>query len=302
MSRMLVTGGTGFIGSNLALTLESQGHTVVVADLTTEGRAANLQGFRGEVIAMDAALPWKIPGKFDAVFHQAALTDPRYSNDEEILHKNTTGFEEAIRFSRAQGARLIYASTAGLYGHGPVPMREDQEVELLTAYGRSKWLMDERARRLFEETPVGLVGLRYFNVFGPREAGKGRPASMIYHLGKQIRETGEARIFEFGEQVRDHIYVKDAVTANLCAWQAPRSGIFNVGTGIGTSFKDLVTVLNRVLGTKAPTVYFKMPYDPATYQANTIAETSQAVRGLGFQSRFSLEAGITDYFKWLGWI
>lgn len=297
---MLVTGGTGFIGSNLSLTLEKLGHHVLAADLNVTGQAPNLKGFQGEVLAFDTAKPWQVEGPIDAVFHQAALTDPRYHDDQEIFQKNVTGFQHAIRFALAKKARLIYASTAGLYGNGPVPMQEDQKKVCLTAYGRSKWEMDQIAEPLFSQLPI--VGLRYFNVFGPRETGKGRPASMIYHLGKQIRETGRARIFEFGLQVRDHIYVKDVVTVNLSALQSSKSGVFNVGTGIGTSFNALVATLNEVLGTDAPIEFFKMPYAPETYQVNTVADTTRAKTEFNFSAEWDLKEAIRDYFHFLGWL
>lgn len=300
MSRVLVTGGTGFIGSAICWELERLGHDVVASDLDTTKQKANLEGFKGQIVNADASRPWKFEGHFDVVLHQAALTDPRYHDDQEIVEKNVSGFEHCLAFCREKGAQLVYASTAGLYGNGPTPMKEDQPKEVLTAYGKSKLMMDEMAESEGKRYPV--VGLRYFNVFGMREAGKGRPASMIYHLGKQIRETGTARIFEFGEQKRDHIYVKDAVTANLKAWQSGKSGVFNVGTGRGTDFNELVEILNDVLKTKAKVEYFKMPYDPKTYQDNTVADVRLAEKTIGFKAAYALKDGITDYFRWLNWI
>jgi ADP-L-glycero-D-manno-heptose 6-epimerase len=267
-----------------------------VADHHPETGRASLEGFRGEIRAVDVAEKIEIPGRFDTVFHQAAITDPRHADDEETLQKNLTGFENVVSFCLGMGARLIYASTAGLYGNGPLPMREDQELEILTAYGESKRQIDSRAETLFERLPI--VGLRYFNVFGPREAHKGRPASMILHLAGQIRQSGRARLFKHGEQRRDFIYVKDVVQANLNALSAP-SGIYNVGTGVGTTFNDLVAALTDVLGTRATIEYFDMPFDPATYQHHTVADTRLARERLGFKASWALRPAIADYLQWM---
>jgi ADP-L-glycero-D-manno-heptose 6-epimerase len=180
-------------------------------------------------------------------------------------------------------------------------MKEDQEKEILSAYGKSKLEMDNMAEKLFNK--MHIVGLRYFNVFGPRELYKGRPASMVYHLGKQIRAGKNPRLFKFGEQKRDHIYVKDAVDATIKAIDA-KSGIYNVGTGIATTFNNLTKTLNEVMGKALETEYFDMPYDPKTYQSNTQADTAKAEKFLNFKAKWSLKEGIKDYFNWLnknGW-
>lgn len=296
MARMLVTGGAGFIGANLAFELEALGHDVVVVDRELAGKEPVLRGFRGLVVEADVTGPLEIPGKFEVVFHQASLTDPRYEDDRQMLEQNVRGFDRVLRLCESHGARLVYASTAGLYGNGPVPMKEDQPKQILTAYAESKLRMDEMAERWATHLPV--VGLRYFNVFGPREAHKGRPASMVLHLARQMRRGERPRLFKWGEHRRDFVYVKDVVEANLQAMHAP-SGVFNVGTGIGTTFNELVAVLNDVLGTSHPIEYFDMPFAAETYQANTVADVSAAEKLLGFKAHWKLKEAVADYLDWL---
>ena len=299
--KCLVTGGAGFIGSNLALELEKQGHEVVVVDNFLTGNKDNLKGFDGKIIEIDVADNFDLNENFDVIFHEAAITDPRYPNDEETYNKNLQGFKNIIELAKKNNAKLIYASTASLYGNGPTPMKEDQEKEILSAYGKSKLEMDNIASKLFDK--MHIVGLRYFNVFGPREKYKNRAASMIYHLGKQIKSGKRPRIFKFGEQIRDHIYVKDAVNAAITAVNA-KSGIYNVGTGIATTFNVLIKALNEVLGKNFEPEYFDMPYDPKTYQSNTQADTTKAENVLGFKAKWPLKDGIKDYFNFLdenGW-
>ena len=294
--KCLVTGGAGFIGSNLALELEKQSHAVIVVDNLFTGTKDNLKGFKGKFIQADISKPFKIEEKFDMIFHEAAITDPRFEDDKETIRQNVDGFKNIIALAQKNNAKLIYASSASLYGNGAVPMKESQKKQLLSAYARSKLMMDEIAETLFKK--MHIVGLRYFNVFGPREQHKGRPASMIFHLAKQIKEKDKVRLFKFGEQKRDHIYVKDAVDATIKAADA-ESGIYNVGTGIATSFNEVVKTLNKVLGKNAPIEYFDNPYKEDTYQANTQADTEKAEKFLKFRAKYSFEDGVKDYMRFL---
>jgi len=298
----LVTGGAGFIGSNLALELEKQGHEVVIADNFLTGNKNNLNRFKGKFIEIDVAENIKLNDKIDVIFHEAAITDPRHPNEEDTYNKNILGFKNIIQLAQKNNAKLIYASTAGLYGNGPVPMKEDQKKDILSAYGKSKLEMDGIAATLFDK--MHIVGLRYFNVFGQREVYKNRAASMIYHLGKQIKAGKNPRIFKSGEQIRDHIYVKDVVDATIKAVDVKKSSIVNIGTGIGTTFNELVKILNGVLGKNFEPEYFDMPYDPKTYQSNTQADITKAQNILHFKAKWSLKEGIKDYLSWLdknGW-
>ena len=201
-----------------------------------------------------------------------------------------------IQLAKKNHAKLIYASTANLYGNGPVPMKEEQKKEIITAYGKSKLEMDKIAETLKDK--MHIVGLRYLNVFGPREEHKGRPASMILHLAKQMKANKSPKIFKHGEQKRDHIYVKDAVEATIKAIDA-KSGVYNVGTGIATDFNQLIKVLNEVLGTNLEPEYFDSPYDPKTYQANTQADTTLAEQQLKWKAKYQLKEGIKDYMEWI---
>jgi ADP-L-glycero-D-manno-heptose 6-epimerase len=296
MAKALVTGGAGFIGSNLALELENQGYEVTVADNLFSGTKENISGFKGKFIQLDVSKPFELKEKFDVIFHQAAITDPRFGNDNEMIRSNIEGFKSIIDLAIKNNAKLIYASSGSVYGNGKIPMKEDQEKDILSAYAKSKLAMDDTASGYFGK--MHIVGLRYFNVFGPREAHKGRPASMVYHLSQQIKAGKNPRIFKFGEQKRDHIHVKDAVDATIMAVKAKKSGVYNVGTGTATTFNDLIKHLNKALGTDSKPEYFDNPYGK-TYQANTQAETSNAVKFLGFKSKWKLQDAVKDYMGWI---
>ena len=292
----LVTGGAGFIGSNLAKELEKQGHNVIIADNLLTGTKDNLKGFKGKFLNIDVSKPFEMDEHLDIIFHEAAITDPRFKDDDEMLRANLEGFKNIINLAKKNNAKLVYASTANLYGNKKTPMEEEQEKELISAYGKSKLEMDNITKQLQDK--MHIVGLRYFNVFGPGESFKGRAASMIYHLSNQMKENKNPKIFKHGEQKRDHIYVKDIVTATIKAAQAP-SGIYNVGTGIATNFNELINILNEVLKTNLEPEYFDSPYNMKTYQSDTQADTTLAEKQLKFKAEYDLKKGIKDYMRYL---
>jgi ADP-L-glycero-D-manno-heptose 6-epimerase len=142
-----------------------------------------------------------------------------------------------------------------------------------------------------------IIGLRYFNVYGPREAHKGIPASMVYRLAQQMKAGQRPRIFKHGEQKRDFVYVKDIVEGSILALEAKESGIYNLGCGQARSFNELVGILNKCLGTKLPPDYIDNPH--AHYQNFTEADLERVRSALGYQPQFPLEDGVRDYMKWL---
>ncbi|MFH0908049.1 MAG: NAD-dependent epimerase/dehydratase family protein [bacterium] len=291
--KCLVTGAAGFVGSNLAIKLQELGHDVTALDNFSTGNRAHLAAFEGRVLEANVADAIPPSGHYyDVIFHQAAITDPRYEKSSELLSQNLAGFSRMLALAKAQGARLIYASTASLYGNGPAPQSEDQQKDITSSYALSKLIGDEMASHHFRD--MAIVGLRYFNVFGPHEEFKGRAASMVFHLAQQMLAKRRPRIYRFGEQKRDHVYVKDCVAANLKALDAP-SGVYNVGTGEATTFNELVAILNRCLGTSYEPEWLDMPHDPATYQMNTQADRTRAKRLLKFETAYSTPDGIADY-------
>jgi ADP-L-glycero-D-manno-heptose 6-epimerase len=158
--------------------------------------------------------------------------------------------------------------------------------------------MDNIARHAAAESPDWIIiGLRYFNVYGPREAHKGVPASMVYHLAKQMKAGQRPRIFKHGEQKRDFVYVKDIVEGSILALDASESGIYNLGTGQARSFNELVDILNKCLGTNFQPDYIDNPH--AHYQNFTQADLTNARNALGYKPRFPLEDGVRDYMQWL---
>ena len=292
--KILITGGAGFIGSNLALTLQKDNDITVVDNLLS-GDTKNLEGFKGNLI-IDDITSMNLLKSFkdiDVIFHQAAITDTTVSDEKKMMEVNLGGFKRILDFVLREKATLVYASSAGVYGSGSCPMKEDQKPSPQNAYARSKLLMDELALR--HKGEIKVVGLRYFNVYGPRERYKKKAASMIYQLAQQMKANKNPRIFKYGEQSRDFVYVKDVVDATIKTIRAKESGIVNVGTGVATTFNRIIKILNEVLGTSYEPEYFDNPY--SFYQNETRADIKRAEELLGFKARYSIEEGIKDYFK-----
>jgi ADP-L-glycero-D-manno-heptose 6-epimerase len=299
-----LTGGAGFIGSNLTLALQEKIPNVrlTVIDDFRSGDFKNLKGYRGDFVAANlATLDWREQfgdEKFDAIFHLASITDTTNHDQFEQVHDNVESFRRLLNFARPTRTRVVYASSASTYGPASEASVESNGAAPANIYAFSKTVMDNIAmREAMDATEWIVIGLRYFNVYGPREAHKGVPASMIYHLSKQMKAGQRPRIFKQGEQKRDFVYVKDVVEGSILALEATKSGIYNLGCGQARSFNELIDVLNKCLGTKLQPDYIDNPH--AHYQNFTEADLRKVREGLGYQPQFPLEAGVRDYMKWL---
>jgi ADP-L-glycero-D-manno-heptose 6-epimerase len=291
--RVLVTGGTGFIGSNLVLRLLDEGHEVLITGHDAEQK---IPGFRGKYLQPSLiGIDWDAIGGVNVLFHQAAINDTTLLDEQEMIRANADASIELFRRVIDAGCRrIVYASSTAIYGDAPAPYREDAPARPLNPYARSKIELEERASRLAGENPeVVLVGLRYCNVYGPREQHKGSRASMIYQLAAQMRR-GNPRLFKYGEQKRDYLYVEDAVQANLLAAEAKQSCVVNCGSGAAVAFNDLVGLLNQTLGLTRKPEYIENPYADR-YQSHTECDMTLAREMLGFEPAFDVRKGIEAY-------
>ena len=236
--------------------------------------------------------------KFDAIFHLASITDTTLHDQFVQTHDNVESFRRLLNFARPNKTRVIYASSGATYGAVSEASVETNGAAPANIYAFSKVIMDNLANRAANEVSGWIIiGLRYFNVYGPRETHKGAPASMVFHLSRQMKAGQRPRIFKHGDQKRDFVYVKDVVDGSIRALEAKQSGIYNLGTGQARSFNELVDVLNCSLGTDFKPDYIENPH--AHYQNFTQADLTSVRQGLGYEPRFTLETGVADYMKWL---
>lgn len=309
---ILITGGAGFIGSNLAFYLQDNFPTskIIVFDcfrnnetfhngsLRSFGHFKNLIGFKGQIICgnINAQDDLALLNKYniDFIFHHAAISDTRVYDQEVIMKTNVNSFYDLLALAKKNNSVMIYASSAATYGNLPSPQVIGKESPE-NPYGHSKYAMDQIALRFSDDNPgLTIIGLRYFNVYGPREFYKGKTSSMIIQLGHQILDDKAPRLFDKSSQIfRDFIYIDDAIQANIKACSSSRNGQYNVATGISRSFQEVADILQKELNTSLGTEYFDNPY--RDYQMNTRADISDSEKYLNFKPKFTLEMGIKAY-------
>ncbi|ACG56922.1 ADP-L-glycero-D-manno-heptose-6-epimerase [Hydrogenobaculum sp. Y04AAS1] len=305
MRKFLITGGSGFIGSRIALRLQElyPKAYILVVDNFSSGYFKTLYGFKGDVIegAIEDKDLWEYLKKeyasFEAVFHNGAITDTTILDQKFMMDVNTNSMKYIIDACIKWDAKLIYASSAGVYGNTEAPMREDRGLIPENVYGFSKLMADNLVKNKMEEYPsFRAVGFRYFNVYGMGEQYKGKTASMIYQLAMQMKSGKNPRLFKYGEQKRDFVYIEDVLQANIKALERyDASGIFNVGYGKARSFNDIVEILNHLMGANYEIEYFDCPYE--FYQNYTEADISAIKEKLGYEPKYDLESGIEHYLK-----
>ncbi|MCF1182788.1 ADP-glyceromanno-heptose 6-epimerase [Marichromatium gracile] len=307
---VLVTGGAGFIGSNVALHLQRHhpGCRVVVVDCfgaaadapgpRAFGHYLNLIDFAGELICGDLTEPRDLARlqrlRYDLILHFAAVSDTRVYDQAAILRANVNVFADLLRLAARRGADLVYASSAATYGAAPAPQRIGHEAPD-TPYGFSKLKMDQMAARFRQEHPgLAVAGLRFFNVYGPREYFKGTTASMVLQLGHQLLAGRAPRLFHGSEHIlRDFVHVEDVVRAVLAAAAGRVSGVFNVGSGRAESFARVLELLQQGLGTALPIDYIDNPHH--AYQTHTRAELETTRAALGYAPEYDLARGVAAY-------
>jgi len=320
MTYYIVTGAAGFIGSKIVEGLNRRGVTEIIA-VDNLAQADKFKNLAGCEIAdyMDQAELFSrlesLEGSVEAILHQGACSDTMESDGRYMMQNNYSYSRHLLDWCQDEEIPLLYASSASVYGSGP-NYREGRDCERpLNVYGYSKFLFDQHVRLRLPEANAQIVGLRYFNVYGPNETHKGRMASVALHAYQQLKSEGKVRLFvgsdgyRDGEQRRDFIYVDDVVAVNL--WFLERrgvSGIFNCGTGRAQTFNRLaVAVINTVNGTQdtlhdvvAKGLIQYVPFPDklvGKYQSFTEADLTQ-LRAAGYPGEFmSVEQGVVAYMK-----
>lgn len=330
----IVTGGCGFIGSNVVAELQRRvpgAHVIVIDSMRTGSFECLVNAcerhsdtFQGEVLGQsirDVFWPELLDRhEPEAVFHLGAITDTTVEDEAEMIEENAgETWPAMIESCVERDIPLVYASSAATYGtpqetHAKTPFPESSAGKPNNVYGFSKWLMEQAHARVTRECESAglkkpwIVGLRYFNVFGPGESHKGKMASMALQLTSQILDGGRPRLFEHGEQARDQVSVHDIVGITLAGAglgdrKDPEPGVYNAGFGRSTSFEEVASAVRRGLGIadeERPTEFIPMPANIRRfYQDFTCADMSRAEAGLGFKPSHDPAEAVSTYARWL---
>lgn len=311
---IIVTGGAGFVGSNIIAQLNARGETnILVVDHLKNGRKmhnlADLDIYdymdREDFIA--AIKSGQSFGDVEAVFHQGACSATTEWDGQFIMRNNFEYSKDVLHWCQKIKARFFYASSASVYGMGENGFREERQCEHpINMYAYSKFQFDQYFRKVYTQLTSQVVGFRYFNVYGPRESHKGSMSSTPFHFNNQILKNGCAKLFagidgyENGEQQRDFVYVDDCVAVNLWFFDHPdKTGIFNLGTGRAQTFNDIVNAVIKFHG-RGEIEYIDFPdHLKGAYQSYTQADISR-LRQAGYDRPFhSVEEGVAKYLAWL---
>jgi UDP-glucose 4-epimerase len=272
--KFVVTGGAGFIGSNIVKQLLKQNHTPIVIDNLCRGKierisSPDIEFHKVDIRNIDQLK--KILKNSDGVFHQAALTDVQesFTKQEEYNDVNVKGTENIFKIAKEFNLKVVYASSSSVYGNPKkIPITENSKRDPINPYGKTK-LDDEVIAEKYSKDNVSIIGLRYFNVYGKGQTGS--YAGVITKFINKLKENKDPIIFGSGIQVRDFIFVEDVAFANISAMKSNvNNGFFNIGTGITTSIKQLAEIMIDLSNLKLEIQYEKaLDGDVNNSQANT---------------------------------
>jgi UDP-glucose 4-epimerase len=298
--KALVTGGAGFIGSNLVEELVRRGEEVVIVDDFSTGSKENLKSVLGDVKIIRSTcseiLKLKLP-KIKSIFHLGIpSSSPMYRENPFLVGEAINGFMSVLELAKRNESKVVYASTSSLYRDCPVPHREDVSAEPFDYYTEARIAMERIARVYWELRGVSSVGMRFFSVYGPHEKFKGKYANNISQFLWAMREGRPPEIYGDGEQTRDFVHVKDVVKACIKAAESDlECEVVNVGTGKETSFNRIVELLNKALGRSIEPKYTPNPIK--NYVSRTLADLTKARKLLGYEPSISLEEGIESLVR-----
>jgi UDP-glucose 4-epimerase len=300
---ILVTGGAGFIGSNLVEDLLAAGKKVVVLDNMDTGSTSNLKDLDGdlELIEGSCADAPKFNLKPEAIYHLGIpSSSPMYKKNPFLVGEAINGTIAVFELARSAKCRVVYASSSSLYSGLTPPHREDMSIQVTDYYTEARLAIERTAelyKRLFD---VPSAGMRFFSVYGPKEEAKKQYANMVSQFLWEIMKGRAPVIYGDGNQTRDFTFVKDVVRALMLAMNSDYHGILNVGTGAAYSFNEVIDlinegIVNEGIGSGIKPKYVENPIK--NYVSHTLADTSKTKEILGFEARCTLSDGIRSLIK-----
>jgi len=290
--KILITGGAGFVGSNLVQELVDQNKIVVLDNMHT-GAVPNINGFidKVELKAMDTEDIFEVDFAPDYIFHLGMYSStPMYKENRYLVSKVVNGTMHVLEFAKRHNSKVVLASSSSIYNGHPVPQNEEMVPKITDFYTEAR-LYAERLTELYTRIfNLKAVCLRFFSVYGPGEKSKGRYANLVSQFMWDLEEGRKPTIYGDGTQSRDFIYVKDVVRACILAAEADRIGIYNVGTGTSLTINEMLEKVMYHVGKRAEPVHISIPI--GNYVMHTQADTAKATRELGFTAKYALDDGL----------
>lgn len=297
---ILVTGGLGFIGSNLVERLVKEGHNVTILDNGHTGKQENINSVKDNVtiVSKSTGNISEIDQKIDVIFHQGVYSSsPMY---KENRHLTATVLDEMIsvlEYAKEHGCKVVFASSSSLYNGNNPPHKEDMDIKITDFYTEGRYAMERVANLYHQFYGVKVIGLRYFSIYGPHEKSKANYANLITQFLWSIQKDEAPVIYGDGNQERDFVYVDDVVEANVLAMKSDvEFGIYNVGTGSSVTLNSMFKLLTEKTGKNIEAKYIENKIK--NYVPKTQADTSKAESEIGFKAKISLEDGIDKIIKY----
>lgn len=294
----LVTGGAGFIGSNLVEDLLQAGEDVVVLDNMHTGSLENLAGLEGRLELIEGSCNdlSRLDIHPQRIYHLGIpSSSPMYRKNPYLVGEAINGFVSVFELARRSGSRVVYASSSSLYSGLIPPHREDMVIQVTDYYTEARLAMERMAELYQILYGIRSVGLRFFSVYGPKEEAKKHYANMVTQFLWEMKAGRRPLVYGDGTQTRDFTFVLDVVRAMRLAMNSDYHGILNVGTGESYSFNETIELLNHKMDLFLEAQYTENPIK--NYVMHTRSDTSKAERMIGFRSRFSLKEGIEEMIR-----
>ncbi len=287
---IVVTGGLGFIGKNLIQKLKDNFNDKIIV---VDKKKIKSKNYINHEVFIKKLKNKKFSKKIKIIFHQGANSKTVEKNFISILRDNFFYTKDLIDICVKNKIPIIYASSASVYGVQAKDFKEDNKLQPSNYYSLTKCLVDIYVTRLLKQKSIKVIGLRYFNVYGPGEEKKGRMASVFFHFKKQLKTKRFIKLFKGkdgyrdGEQKRDFVFVGDCVDVNIWFYKNFKSGIYNVGSGKANTFNTVAKTLFKIHNIKLNLKYIKMPDDlNGKYQSYTKANISK-LRKIGYKKKFT---------------
>ena len=294
--KYLVTGGAGFIGSNMVHDLVDEGHEIVVVDNLSTGSLENLAEIKDKIKFIEApcmdVLELEELDGLDGIYHYGIPSTTKLYRDNRLLVGEAVNeFTKILELTKRENCKLIYASSSSVYNGNKPPFKEDLPVLIKDFYTEARYLMERMAKLYYDFYKVKSIGFRFFSVYGPHEEAKKTFANLISQFMWDLKAGRQPLIYGDGSQTRDFTYVDDINRGFRLGMESEYDlDVFNLGTGKCYSLNELVNMLNKILGTDIQPTYQKNPLQ--NYVQKTLADTSKAKEKLGFEAKVALRDGI----------